>query len=90
MTSVKIQEAKYEFTDVDIVAEQQRHLNPHQRDQLKHLLQKYTKLYSKKIGSYPHRKPNLYVDPQNKHRLCYQRPYLVPRLNLETFKQKLD
>jgi hypothetical protein len=61
MTSIKIKDAQYEHADVDIIAEQQRHLNPQERAQLKHLLQKYMKLFSGKLGSYPHCKLHLYV-----------------------------
>jgi hypothetical protein len=43
MTSVHINLAKYDKADnVDIIANQQRHLLPKQREQLKQVLRKYT------------------------------------------------
>ena len=89
-TSIKIKESKYDQHDVDEVADLQRHLPPEHRQQLKHLLRKYTKLFSGKLGSYPNRKMHLHVEKQDIHKLRYQRPYPVPTVNHEVFKSELD
>ena len=71
-TSVKLNESKCEKHEVDAVAEQQTHLNAAQKEELKVLLRKFTKLFSGKLGSYPHKKMSLDVDRQALKRLRHK------------------
>jgi hypothetical protein len=59
--STKILHSKYETVDPEEVALQQNHLTFIQKKQLGALLSKYTKLFSGKLGCYPHRKVKLEV-----------------------------
>ena len=89
-TTLQIKASKYDQHDVEEVAAMQRHLPPVQRQLLKQLLSKFTKLFSGKLGNYPGRKMHLHVDKNDIHKLRYQRPYPVPNVNMEVFKQELD
>ena len=89
-TSLKLNESKYEKQEVDEVADQQTHLTAPQREALKVLLRKFTKLFSGKLGSYPHRKMHLDVDPKDRKRLRYQRPYPIPHVNYDLFYKELQ
>ena len=75
---------------MDEVADQQTHLTAPQREALKVLLRKFTKLFSGKLGSYPHRKMHLDVDPKDRKRLRYQRPYPIPHVNYDLFYKELQ
>ena len=72
------------------MARLQKHLTRVQQEQLKTVLRKYTKLFSGKLGAYPHKKMSLDVDPKDLKRLRYQRPYPIPHVNEALFKQELD
>jgi len=73
-----------------VCAEQQQHLSPEQRIELRDLLRKFTRLFSGKLGSYPNKKMHLHVDKEDIRKLQYQRHYPVPRVNEAVFKQELD
>jgi hypothetical protein len=82
--SKTILHSKYDKVDTDEVADQQTHLTAKQRDELKQLLKKYTKLFSGKLGQYPHRKIHLDVMPNAVPKTC--RPYPVPKHQEQVFK----
>ena len=86
--SKTILHAKYEKVNTDEVARQQKHLAAKQQDDLKALLSKYTKLFSGKLGKYPHRKVHLDVKPNAVPKTC--RPYPVPKHHEQVFKDKLE
>lgn len=90
MTSTEILEARYRKADIDEEANQQKHLNPSQCLELRNLLRKFTKLFSGKLGSYPHRKMHLDINPVDRKRLCYQRPYAMPQVNHDLFYKELQ
>ena len=50
---------KYNVADVNKVADAQVHLMPTQRHKLKSLLRQFPKLFSGKLGLYPHQKIHL-------------------------------
>jgi len=88
-TSVEILESKYDKADTDEVANMQKHLSPAQREELKVLLRKFTRLFSGKLGSYPHRKMHLDVSKEDRKRLRYQKPYPVPQVHSDLFYTEL-
>jgi hypothetical protein len=57
--SKTIKSSSYEQHDPHVVAQQQIHLTPSQRQDLAVLLSKYPKLFSGKLGRYPHCKVHL-------------------------------
>ena len=89
-TSLKLNESEYQKHEVDEVAAKQTHLTAAQQQELKLLRRKFTKLFSGKLGSYPHRKMHLDVDRQALKRLFYQRPYPIPHVNYDVFYQELQ
>ncbi len=83
-----IKHAKYEPTNGVTVAMQQTHLQPHQRRELANVLKKYNKLFDGELRVYPHRK--FHLDLKEGAKPVHQRPYAVPRHNLEVFRKELD
>ena len=83
-----ILDAKYDGATPEEVAEQQRHLTPKQREDVRKLVAKFPKLFSNKLRLYPHRKVHLEIDPNAipKH----FRPYSVARMHMQVFKKELD
>jgi len=83
-----ILDAKYDGATPEQVAEQQKHLTPTQREDVRKLVAKYPKLFSNQLRVYPHRKIHLEIDPNAipKH----FRPYSVARAHLQVFKNELD
>ena len=83
-----ILDAKYDGATPEQVAEQQKHLTPTQREDVRKLVAKYPKLFSNQLRVYPHRKIHLEIDPNAipKH----YRPYSVARAHLQVFKNELD
>jgi hypothetical protein len=79
--------SSYEQHD-HVVAQQQKHLTPSQRQDLAVLLLKYPKLFSGKLGRYPHRKVHLELRKDAQPTRC--RPYPVPKHHQKVFKEKLD
>ena len=64
----QILEAKYDKTDVNEVAQKQTHLTQSQRDDLSNLFKGFGKLFSGKIGLYPHQKLHLdLVENENQY-----------------------
>ena len=70
------------------MAAAQTHLTHEQRNDLKQLLQKHEKLFSGKLGLYPHKKFNIELLPGAQ--AVHSRHYPVPRIHMETFKRELD
>jgi hypothetical protein len=85
--SKTIKSSHYEQSDPQVVAQQQKHLTTSQRD-LALLLSKYPKLFSGKLGRYPHRKVHLELREDAKPARC--RPYPVPKHHEKVFKEELD
>jgi hypothetical protein len=86
--SKSILHSKYEEVNTDDIASQQQHLTAEQQNELKQLLRKYKKLFSGKLGTYPHRKVHLDVKPEAIPKTC--RPYPVPKHHEQVFKDELE
>jgi Reverse transcriptase (RNA-dependent DNA polymerase) len=86
--SKTIKSALYEEKDPHFVAQQQKHLTSSQRQDLAVLLSKYPKLFSGKLGHYPHRKVHLELREDAKPARC--RPYPVPKHHEQVFKDELQ
>ena len=52
----RILDAKYEKLDIDNLMEKQAHLDKEQKEQLKSLFLKYSKVFDGTLGLYPHKK----------------------------------
>jgi Reverse transcriptase (RNA-dependent DNA polymerase)/RNase H-like domain found in reverse transcriptase len=85
--STVILHSKYEQIDPYHVARQQKHLNEEQQQELGKLFAKYDKLFSGKLGCYPHRKIHLDVKDGARPYTC--RPYPVPKHHQQVFKDEL-
>ena len=81
-------QTKYNKTDVNNVVNQQSHLTAAQKKDLLKLLQKHSKLFSGELGSYPHKKFHIDIDPEAEP--VHARAYPVPRIHLETFRKELN
>jgi Reverse transcriptase (RNA-dependent DNA polymerase) len=86
--SKTIKSSSYEQHDPHVVAQQQKHLTPSQRQDLAVLLSNYPKLFSGKLGRYPHRKVHLELRKDAQPARC--RPHPVPKHHQKVFKEELD
>jgi hypothetical protein len=78
----------YHEVQVKDVAESCEHLSPEKREDLFQVLSKFKKLFSGKLGHYPHEK--IHLDLQEGAVPKHQRAYPVPKANMEVFKNELD
>ena len=83
-----ILDAKYVAVSIDQVVKEQTHLNTEQQNDLKVLLNRYSKLFDGTLGVYPHKKFHIDIEPNAKPK--HSRPYAVPHIHLDTFKKELD
>ena len=86
--ATEILSAQHKVYNADEVADAQKHLMTTQRLQLKVLLQKFTRLFSGKLGLYPHEKIHLEIDKDAKP--SYKRHYPVADAHRKVFKEELD
>ena len=84
----RILDTKYEKLDLDGLMSKQDHLNTNQKEYLKGLFLKYSKVFDGTLGLYPHKKIHIDVKPDAKPK--HMRPYAVPKIHMDTFKKKLD
>jgi len=84
----QILESKYDPVAVDQVVDQLTQFKSSQQEQLKKLLHKYTKLFSGKLGQYPHCKVHLELNSDTHPR--FQQAYPMPHAHHDVFKTELD
>lgn len=77
------------FADVHDVANSQAHLSIEQRAHLRDVLNKHTKLFSGKLGCYPHREFHIDLKPDAVPYHCKQ-PYSIPAALKPIVKAELD
>lgn len=85
--ATSILDAKYDKVDIDEVVKQQDHLNDDQKEDLRRLLSKYSKLFDGTLGVYPHKK--FHIDLTDDAKPFHARPYPVPKIHEATFKKEL-
>jgi hypothetical protein len=78
----------YEQVDIHNVALQQTHLPGNKQSELELILLRYPKLFSGKLGCYPHCKVHLDLKPDAIPCCC--RPYPIPQHHKQVFKGELD
>ena len=86
--AMEILDAKYEAISTDEVVNICTHLDDEQNAELKQVLKGFQKLFSGKLGTYPHQKFHIDIEPEAwpKH----VRPYLIPRIHRAAFKKELE
>ncbi len=84
----EILDAKYGKVSTDDVIDQLIHLNDKQKQDLKVMLEDFTRLFDGTLGVYPHNKfhINLISGARPKH----SQPYAIPCIHLTAFKKELD
>jgi hypothetical protein len=85
--ATEILDAKYQKVEVDKVINQLNHLSLEQKEDLRKVLKEHTKLFSGKLGVYPHRK--FHIDLVTGAIAKHARPYPVPVIHLSAFKNEL-
>ena len=88
MFTSEILDAKYGKVDITEVIEQQSHLDPSQRQKLRHILEKYNTLFDGTLGHYTKTKIHLEIDPNVTP--VHSRPYPVARIHEAAFKKELE
>ena len=86
--ATEIFDAKYEWTDISTVVNNLKHLDKNQQQDLLAVLQRHASIFDGTLGTYPHKKFHIEIDPKAKP--VYSRPYAVPRIHLSTFKKELE
>ena len=86
--AIEILDAKYDAVAIDEVVKQCTHLDDQHQADLKEVLEKFPKLFSGKLGVYPHRKFHIDLDTNAKPK--HSRPYAIPRIHLAAFKKELE
>ena len=83
-----IMDSKYEATDTQEVAQQQKHLSTEQQQALQTVLSKRTKLFSGNLGKYTGQKMHLSLQPGAVPK--FLRHYPVPVSQQAAYKKELD
>ena len=86
--ATEILDAKYEWTDITKLVNDMAHLDQAKKDDLLSLLQRHAKMFDETLGAYPHKK--FHIDIDSKAKPTYARPYPIPRIHLNTFKNELE
>ena len=86
--SKHIKYSKYEGADATDVARSCTHLSQIQQNDLREVLEKYPKLFSKELGVFPYEKIHLDIDPTVP--ASQSRAYAVPHRHMSVFKAELD
>ena len=87
-SQLKLQ-AKYEHSLPKDVVQTCTHLSESQQSDLLHLLTKFSKLFSGKLGRYVHKKISIHLKNPNTSPL-FCTPYPVPMVHQKVFQQELD
>jgi hypothetical protein len=83
----QIKHSKYEAANLKEVITLQTHLNQEQQRQLFNILELYSELFNGKLGKYPHQK--IHLDIQENAKPFHAKPYAVPHIHTQVFKDEL-
>ena len=83
----KIRKREYHYVSIEDVVKQCTHLNSKQQKKLLKCLSHKERLFSGKLGKYPHKKMHLELKPDARPVHC--KPYPVPTKLLDIFKDEL-
>ena len=72
----------------EVVEEECSHLEAKQKEGLKALMLKHSKLFDGTLGKYPGEP--IHIELEKDAVPVYKRQYPIPRVHLETFKKELD
>ena len=86
--AVEILDAKYDAVSIEDVVKECTHLNEEQKADLTKVLSKFQRLFSGKLGVFPHRKFHIELEPGARPK--HVRPYAIPRIHLAAFKKELE
>jgi predicted aspartyl protease len=84
-----VKDANYDVQDPTEVAEAQQHLNDKQREDLKKMFNQHRKLFSGRIGRYPHRKYHIDLVQGAEPYHC-PRPYRIPQVDLPAYRKEME
>jgi len=76
----KMLNAKYDKTDVKDIVKQQTHMSANHQKYFVELLEKFSKLFSDKLDSYPHKQLHVNIDPDATP--VHARAYPVPCIDM--------
>ena len=85
----QILESKYDKQDLHAIAVQQKHLTPDQQEQLEAVLEKYSPLFSGKLGEWDGEEVSAQIKDEAKPFYC-QRPIRIPHIHMPTLKAEID
>ena len=83
----QIKHSKYEAANLKEVITLQTHLNQEQQRQLFNILELHSELFNGKLGKYPHQK--IHLDIQENAKPFHAKPYAVPHIHRQVFKNEL-
>jgi len=86
--AIEILDAKYDAVSIEDVVKECTHLTEEQKTDLHTVLSKFQRLFSGKLGVYPHRKFHIELEPGARPK--HARPYAIPRIHLAAFKKELE
>jgi hypothetical protein len=86
--AIEILNAKYDAVSIEDVVKECMHLSEEQRADLQVVLSKFQKLFSGKLGVFPHQKFHIALEPGARPK--HVRPYAIPRIHLAAFKKELE
>jgi hypothetical protein len=86
--ATEILDAKYEQADISEIVKTLDHLNEHQQQRLKTVLEKFPQLFDGGLGHYPHEK--IHLELEENAVPVHSRAYPVPKAHEEAFKRELE
>ena len=85
---MEILDAKYKAISTDEVVDQCTHLDNEQKADLKLVLSGFQEQFSGKLGTYPHQKFHIDIEPKAQPKHVW--PYAITRIHLAAFKRELE
>ncbi len=86
--AIEILDAKYDAVSIEDVVKEDTHLSQEERADLKVVLSKFQKLFSGKLGVFPHQRFHIKLEPGARPKHAYT--YAIPHIHLTAFKKELE